>query len=339
MDIRSIKDILIIGDLHISDRHRGRHKSYVKVCLEFMYTILSVAKEQKPKAIIFLGDIVGVREKTIRTRAFLLELCAFFATLNSITDNNVYSLKGNHDFGQNSEFDFLKGLNCFKTTDEVKYLDIYNKEGNVDTRFHFVDYGAEKEPIDLRVGSSNVVLCHNNIKIPGQTIWYPDCPGFELSTMLNWEGVDMIIAGHIHDASPSFNVGQINGKEVYLFYPGCGTRPIYSKNIYEKVWFVKFFFNEEEDCVDYEPIEIKLADPETVFFTDNGKIEELSEDELDELVRKENLHEFVQDLIEYRIATGNPIEQLRLMPDTKPEAVELACSYVEKAFYQLGVTK
>ncbi len=334
-----MKDILIIGDLHFSDRHKGRHISYIKVCLEFMSTILKIVKDKKPQAIVILGDIVGVREKTIRSRAVLLQLCSWFQILNELTNNNVYSLKGNHDFGQNPEFDFLRGIGCFKTTDDVKFLDIENKNGSVDTRFHLVDYGCEKDPIELSIEGSNVVLCHNNIKVAGATVWYPDCAGFDITSMTNWEGIDMIIAGHIHNPSPNFVSGMIGNKEVYLFYPGCGTRPTYEKNIYESVWFVHFFYDDVEDSVDYDAIDVALPNPEVVFFTDSNQIEDLSEEELEELVRKSNLNEFVKDLVEYRIATGNPIEQIKIMPDTKPEAVDIAIKYIEKAYDELGTTR
>lgn len=332
-----IQKVAIFGDLHLDDNHKGRHKNYLAVCFWHMREIEEFILSEKPDAIVFLGDMFGVRSRIIKNRAVLLEICKWFERLNTLCNNNIYVVKGNHDFGQNPEFDFLHGLGYFKIAQDQRYLDITNDEGVTTVRFHLVNYGQEKEPIDFchEDDVSNVVLFHNDVQIPGKTTWYKtdEKKAFDLSQMTNWEGCDMAIGGHIHNPSPYFCETEINGKTIHLFYVGNATRPTWEKNIYEFCWNMVFSYNSEDGEVDYDAVRVGLLPVDEVFYTDTY-IEDLTDEEINENLRKEDLHSIVKDLIEYRIADGDPIRLLETLPNTKPRAVEIAKDYVEKAFEQ-----
>ncbi len=122
--------ICIFGDLHLSiafngqhisygtecyeNMESGQHISYGTECYENMERIKEICKEEKPSAIIFLGDLIGVTERNIRDRQFLMRVMQFFEYLNVVTEGKVYSVKGNHDIGDFSDYDFLVGMGLIK---------------------------------------------------------------------------------------------------------------------------------------------------------------------------------------------------------------------------------
>lgn len=333
------KKVIVVGDPHLHDNHKGRHKNYLKVCFWYMSKIMELVEEEKPDCLIITGDMIGVREKIIKYRVVLLEICKWFQRLNMLLNGNVYVLRGNHDVGQNLEFDFLHGMGYYKTASEVKFLDMTNSDGAIEVRFHLVDYGKEKEPLELcqDEDASNVTIFHNNMKVQGKTTWYPECAGFELSSMYNWKGVDMAIGGHIHQPSP-WNVDtQIDGHPISLFYVGNATRPTYDKGIHNFCWNVVFNYEENEGVImDTKKLELL---PESEVFYSDVFIEDLTDDEIAESVRREDLHAIIKDLIQYRIADGDPITMIRSLPNTNPKAVEVAERYINLALNERKIIK
>lgn len=329
---------MLFGDLHIHDTHKGRHKSYLENCFYHMGVIERKVAEERPDFVILAGDIIGVREATIKNRNVLLEVCMWFERLNSITNNNVYAIRGNHDMAENTDYDFLVGLGIIKTAGKKGYLDITNNNGDPVCRFHLVDYGKEKERVEPYSPDtcSNIVVFHNNMKIEGVTDWYPDHKGYLLNKMYNWEGCDMAIGGHIHIPSPYLVETTINDKPIQLFYLGCPTMP--TKQSYEYVWSMVFEYDASEDEVKYDTINIPLR-PESDVFISAKYVEDATEEEIAEKVRREDLHEVISDLIQYRIADGDPITMLQNIPNSNPRAVDIACEYVRKAFEERSKAK
>ena len=52
-------NILIFGDLHLSDVFTGKHKNYLSNCFDVMEQLDKFVEDEKPSAIVLLGDIVG----------------------------------------------------------------------------------------------------------------------------------------------------------------------------------------------------------------------------------------------------------------------------------------
>lgn len=322
--------VLIFGDLHLSDKHSGRHKNYLATCFDMMSRINDTIDDVQPSHVVFLGDLVGVREKNISSREVLLEIYAFFKSIYEKLNGNLYVVRGNHDYGQFPEFQFLAGLGCFKTAD---YFDFDNF-----VRLHLVDYGCESRELSLLDHEQymNVVLAHNNFIVPGETTWYASHEGLTLSDQKQWRGVSMVISGHIHNPSPNIVSATLdNGDEIQLFYAGCGTRPTWDSNLWDYTWAVRIFKDTTEDY-SWDTVEIKLPPLDEVFNL-KDYLDDVEEDDLADNLRKEELGEVLQEIIKYNILTGDPVAQIRALPNTKSDVVDIAVSYVERAFEQVKV--
>jgi predicted phosphodiesterase len=119
------KRVLIVGDLHISDRFTGRHKDYLQNCFDCLDMIEKSIVENKVTHLICLGDWIGIgqAEKTLRKRSNLMRLLLVLKRWNDMLDGNVYSLKGNHDIGGNTtDFDLMVTLGYLKNVDKFQFL-------------------------------------------------------------------------------------------------------------------------------------------------------------------------------------------------------------------------
>lgn len=330
--------IMIIGDLHFSDVFTGKHKNYLENCFWVLGKISKKIEETKPSAIVLGGDLIGWTETNVKDRQVLSMFCKVLQSWNDVCP--VYSVKGNHDIKGYPDFLFLSELGLIITSAECGgYFDYYGTEDqeNPEVRFHFVDYGDEDKALNIlhAEGSSNIVLGHNNYTIQGITTWYSDHDGKELGMMQNFGDVDMVISGHIHNPSPEiFSTQMPSGKDCMLFYTGCPTRPIKEKNLYESCWYVFVEYNNTTKSTDINTDEFKLLPAKEVFYDDEDFVDDKSEEELQEGIRKEKLTEVLGDLLKYRISDGDPIKQIQNIPHASPEAKTIATQYLTIAINQ-----
>lgn len=327
------KGVLIVGDLHISDRPVvGMHKHYLKNCFDVLAAIRDKVEEMKPSAVVFLGDLVGTSERNIKSREVLSMFCKFFMDIGRYS--KIFCVRGNHDVGDFPEFQFLSDLRLFETSVSCDgYFDFYGNEeqrqrGEPEVRFHLVDFGMERKELNIKGGNtSDVVLGHNNYTIHGVTVWYQDHDGIELSGLDNFHGVNMVISGHIHYPSPElFATEMQTGGECCLFYTGSPTRPA---ERYDKCWYVWFGYDSSQGCTNYEAIDFPL--PEDVFYEPDDFIEELTEEDIMSLERKEALKEVLDEIMTHRISCGDLITQVNNIPNASAEAKEIACHYLQIA--------
>ena len=158
-------EVLAIGDLHFSDVFEGKHKNYLENCCKVLRQILELVEERKPKAVVFLGDIVGWSDTNIRSREVLSMFCSFFRKLHESC--RVFVVRGNHDMKGYPDFQFLVDLGFVEV---CTYFDYYkNSDESIapEIRFHIVNYGEEDNPKDYYEGISNVAFAHNNFTIDG----------------------------------------------------------------------------------------------------------------------------------------------------------------------------
>ena len=66
--------ILVFADLHFSIVYEGKHINYAYDCFDNIAKIINIVKEAKPSAVFFLGDIIGVKERNINDRQFLMRI-------------------------------------------------------------------------------------------------------------------------------------------------------------------------------------------------------------------------------------------------------------------------
>ena len=327
--------VMVIGDLHFSDVFTGKHKAYLENCFWVLGKITKKLEEKKPSALVLGGDIIGWTETNIRDRQVFAMFCKVLRDWNKICP--VYAVRGNHDMKGYPDFQFLADFGLIITSAECGgYFDYYGYEGqeHPEVRFHLVDYKEEGRSLDLAEGeSSNIVLAHNNFTINGVTTWYNNHDGIELGMMQNFCGVDMVIAGHIHNPSPEIYAVQMpDGESCMLFYTGCPTRPIKDNNMYDSCWYVFIEYDKESASTDINTEEFKLKPASEIFYATEDFVDEKSEDDIAEELRQEALKDVLGDLLKYRMNQTDPISQIDNIPNATPEAKGIAKDYLQMAF-------
>lgn len=326
--------IHIYGDMHLSCVYEGQHRSYTTECYKNMDNILKKVKKDKASAVIFLGDVIGVNERNIKDRQFLLRVYLFFKTLNDLTGGNVYAVKGNHDKGDFSDFDFFLGMGLIKNPNYIDYHGCSEKEYNegnrdsLEVRFHFVNYGEENRELTMSVdeGYSNVVLGHADYLIDGVTNWYQHKGGVQLARLSNFKGVDLVISGHIHNPSEEILTTVIGGDSpIGLFYTGSPAR---TSERYNDCWYLVFEFDGESTKYDANLFGLEPAD--LVFYPKETILNENMED--DDIARQsESLTNIVKEIMEGRMTSGDLFGQVRAVPGASDEVKEIACRYLQRA--------
>lgn len=332
-------NIIVIGDLHLSSSFRGSHKDYTYECYENLQKIQDIVSKENASAVIFLGDIVSVGEKNIRDRQFLTRVISFFLMLNKLTDGNVYAVRGNHDCGDQSDFDMLMGIGCIKNP---KYIDYFGRkpdsseDDGLEVRFHLVNYGDEDKSLVITTEdnpASDVVLGHAEYYIDGVTNWYSKGHSTEVSSLSNFQGVSLIVSGHIHDPSDEVLYTTLkDGSSIGLFYPGAPGRV---KERYNDCWYLIFQYVEgdspEDWSTSYDARFFGLQPAKDVYFADEEIIGTEEQEEKAEQARKsESLTEIVREIMEGRITSGDLYAQIDLVPSSA-ESKQIAKKYLEMA--------
>lgn len=314
---------LIVGDPHISDKYSGKHVDYFRDCVEFLENVTNTMEQEGTTHLILTGDLIGrTTEKNLQSRDSLLFMMKILQKWNEMTQGQVYSIRGNHDFAKNlTDFEIFVSMGLIKTAD---YLDV----GSI--RFHLIDYGQHQRQITVDPEMYNVAIMHTNLQVEGQTNWFRGGnDGVELSTLENLYGVELVIAGHIHNPSTRLVETSIRDKSIKLFYPGNATRPRYEPNIWTKCFFVKFSTDDEGTEVGY--VEIKLRESNEIFQT---TFDDIDEDEVVEAVPTfdiEQLSAILEELKNYNIlGEADYKSQIVKLGGLDKDAVSLALEYVEK---------
>lgn len=324
--------VLIIGDMHISCVYEGQHKNYTLDCYENMQLVEDIATREKVSAIIFLGDLIGVNERNIKNHRFLMRVLHFFSVLKDLTKGHVYSVKGNHDIGDFSDFDLLLGLGYIQNPSHIDYYS--GKDGDLEVRFHLVNYGDEDKPIKVTGGdvlASNVVLGHADYTIEGVTNWYGHKGNVELSKQKNFVGVDLVISGHIHE--PSYEIAYTaleNGDSISLYYLGSPSR---TAERYEDCWYTIFKYADDEEGTggtDFESFPMGLKSVDEAFHPKEDFISESVEENAEKL-RTESLTNIVKEIMEGRLTEGDIFRQIDVIPNATNEAKKTAKEYLRKA--------
>lgn len=204
--------IAIIGDIHLCSTNYGSHKNYAKESLSYFEKEVEIAEAEKVGMFIHLGDLAQARFTTLEYRSQVEEL---FARINSLTDNNFYSLRGNHDkatYGM-TEYDYYTYKCLIK---RAEHMTIDN------VRLSMLDYGNEDCPIlPIDETKLNVLLGHNSYCWEGK---FNDIFGkiVDFNKHKEWKGLNLAILGHLHTPM-QFN-GYIDGVETKVYYVGCPCR-------------------------------------------------------------------------------------------------------------------
>lgn len=329
--------VLVFGDLHLSSKYQGKHIDYMGNCIRVMMMIMEIAANEKKKnglaAIILLGDVFGVKERNLDDNPrFKSLVITFFQALNRLTNDNVYSVRGNHDFGDYPEFNQFELLGLIKNPDWVDY----QFEGGDQLRFHIMNYGNEDMDIPLiknNEGSedaSDVVLAHNDFYVDGVTTWYAHGDKvINLSTKRNFIGVELLVVGHIHNPSPEKHMVSIYDQhQLALEYPGCPTRV---SQRYDDCYYMRFYAGPEtggQTEVERQYYGLWPAKEEFLKDSDDEIYIPVSQDEM---TRRERLQDIMETIRSGQFYNGDPRSQLLNFPGASQEARELARDYYDKA--------
>lgn len=321
--------ILIIGDLHVSDKPSQRHNDYFNDCIDFCNQITKTIIDKKIKILILTGDLVGrTTEKNFQTREAFVIFMTILQVWNNLTNGQVYSLRGNHDISHKlPDFEVYVKMGVIKVVDEIDLPNI---------RFHMLNYNEHSREINVDPNKYNVAVMHTELHVEGQTNWiFQSQEGVFLSTLENLYGIDMVIAGHIHNPSVRVTQTSIRDKSIQLFYPGCGTRPKYDKNIWNHVYGV--IFEQVNGQVKISNEKYDLKPPEEFFAT------LITEEELRELILKQteeeekeqfdvdSLSTVMEQLTQYNLHGDTDVkQQIEIMGRENPKAVELALKTMEE---------
>lgn len=321
--------ILVIGDLHISDRFSGRHKDYLENCFDCLDMIEKSIVENEITHLICLGDWIGIglAEKNLKERRTLLRLIQVLQKWNKLLNGNVYSLRGNHDIGKNmTDYDFFVTMGLLKY---VPQLDIGS------CRLHLFNYGEETRPIVVDNDKYNVGCFHTNLLIEGLTTWYRGGVGVELSSLKNLYGISMAIAGHIHNPSMRLVSTSINDSDISLFYPGCPTRPRLEPNMWEKCYGVVLTTNEFDTQMDVITFDLKPLEEVFTTLDEDPSIDEENEETVP--FDLEALNEILNELEYFNVNSGLDYDsQIRRFAGLDKVAADIALEYLERAESQFS---
>lgn len=317
-----MEKVLIVSDLHISDVYSGKHKDYFQNCVKCLEDITNTIVENNITHIYMLGDLVGMREKNLKSRDALFYLIKVLQKWNTLTDNNVYSIKGNHDIGSSiTDFEFLVSLGYIKVVD---FIDV----GAV--RFHGVNYGEETRALSIDKDRFNIALMHANLQVEGQTNWFRAGDGFELSSLDNLYGVDYVIAGHIHNPSERLVTTSIRDKDIHLLYPGNMTRPVKDPRIWDESYRV--IIGVTETSFDMDVKKYVLVPHEELFTETYDDIKQDDEDDVySNAIDIEELAAVLDELQGYNLCgDGDYKKQIATLAGIDKEAADLALDYIAK---------
>lgn len=311
--------VLVFGDTHFSAIYTGSHIDYTDNCMKVMERILTLAEEANKEkglaAVIFLGDVFGVKERNIHSTPLHMVLTSFFQRLNALSRNNVYSVRGNHDFGEHPDFNLYERLGFIKNPD---YID-FNIGDETQLRFHIMNYGNEDKKIKLHP-EGNIVLAHNDFSIPGVTDWHGG-QGIDATMMYNLKGIDALISGHIHNPSKqaeTFSIGDGSGDLINFFYPGCPTRV---SERYDDCFYCVFDF--EDGLVEFsaEPFGLWPASEE---FHEKGTVDENEGIDPVDQMQHERLEEILEMLRTNQVFGGEITDQIKNIPGVPDRVKEKA---------------
>ena len=314
----------VFGDLHLSAKYEGAHRNYVGTCLQVMYDIEEIVKSENLDSIVFLGDIIGVNERNITDREFFYHVCSFFKRLNKACKGRVFSVVGNHDFGDFPDFMFLRRFGLLRNP---KFIDLVNENNQPDTRFHFVNYGEESRELEILSNGSNVIFGHAPYEIDGVTNWYHHKDKVDLRNRSNFNGVGLIVSGHIHPGTTTTLTGKLpDGELVSLVFLGNPTRVT---DRIESCQYLTFTYQDGNTL--YESGDFPLQPLDKEFFPQDEFIIQDTNIDPQEEKRIQSLQNIIGEILKSRLLSQDVLSQIEAIPDASPSARNLALDYMRKA--------
>lgn len=193
--------VLIVGDLHIADRHNSRRDDYFNAFVEKFRQIQQIAAERSIKNIIQLGDVFHFKAPT-KTSHRIMKFLNQEISGDFEKQETVWSfLKGNHDQKDGNEdlvgqpFDLLMSFRGVQRIGGVILPLLKNPLVGLDFSFKLnvrEELESAVPPFDQELPP--ILLTHQNI-FPPDTAWFPGT--IDISTIQI--PIFGLINGHIHE--------------------------------------------------------------------------------------------------------------------------------------------
>lgn len=327
--------LIIIGDLHTSPKYTGTHKDYANSSIRVLDLVEEILQSEKTGgkkvSLALLGDTFGVNERNFNNEFFLTEVGRRYGRFNDLCEGRVFSVRGNHDMGEYTTFDFAVDNRWLSNP---KYVDMLNDNNEKVVRFHLVNYGREDEPLDILETGSNVILGHNDYSVPGIT---PTYGGKTSETVRgdkvlvskhdNFLGVQQIISGHIHTplVKQGVEAEMSDGSMIEVYYPGSPSRVA---EHYDTCY--RFVYETSGDAINWHITPINLW-PDDEEFIENKTTEEVKERVKDLDRQQANLEEILATVTESRLTEQfDNRAQLGIIPGFSDEARDEARKRYDK---------
>lgn len=329
---------LVFGDIHYDDGFVGRHHNYWENLIDVTNRIQNVIEEEKPDFVVFVGDLIGVRRgvSTLKDRNALLFVAKF---LQSIT--NCIVVKGNHDYSETSDYEFLSSLGIFKSSRQIgNTIEFTNPHASTPCYIHCVDYGQENEALQIKEGAHNIGIMHNEFYVKGKEQQMYSQSAIELSSKRNFFGLDIILSGHIH--TPTNGMIDFNfqdGFDSAFANIGCPSRPSYGE-LYNHVWYIALEYTSDGDSKDWElgfrQEVLHLKPYEEIFRPDEDYLESREDEDIDEFtgLQKEKLEDILSTMVTTNMGSDDFFSQVDSITVASDEAKGLAKSYLKRALNQ-----
>lgn len=322
--------------MHFDDMFQGRHIDYWENVMEVVSRVQDIMLDEKPDFVIIAGDLVGVRrgQATLKNRNALLYLAQFLKSLP-----NCIVLKGNHDYAEVSDYEFLSELGVFRSTKQIRgVIEFTNPESNIPCYIHCVDYGQENDHIEIYKDAYNIGVMHNEFYVAGKEQQFNSQGAIELSSKKNFFGLDMILSGHIHTPTQ----GMINFKfqdnyDSGFINLGCPTRPSHGE-LYNQVWYVVLEYDKlegrNETDLGFRQEAFNLRPHEEVFRPD--EFLEDHEDDIDDFtgIQKGKLEEILGNMVTTNMGSDDFFKQIDAITLVSDDAKDTAKRYLRKAMNQ-----
>ena len=326
--------VVAIGDLHFDDVYQGRHISYWENVIDVTERIRAIIATEKPDVVLYVGDLIGVRRgvATLRDRNALLYLIQFLKE-----HPNVVILKGNHDYGEVSDYEFLAQIGVFKSSKQINnVIELTHPRAIKPVYIHCIDYGQEYEPIQIREDAYNIGAVHNEFYVNGKEFAINSKGAIELSSMKNFFGLDLIASGHIHEPSALIDFNFQDGFDSAFVNLGCPTRPKHNE-MYNHTWYLVLEFQPTEGTESYdlgmrlEALNLKAY--HEVFRPKEDFLEEQEDEDLDEFsgIQKGRLAEILGSLVTTNMGSDDFFAQIDSIPIASPQSKDMAKQYLRKA--------
>lgn len=297
------KDVIVVyGDIHLSSKDYGAHRDYPKESLEYFRKITDKAEELGATYIIGTGDLTFSRFHTLEYRK---EVEKQLLRQYEMTNGNRYEVKGNHDSATNgmTEYEFYEQKGLIKHTDRLDVQNVHLTLSDY-AKIRNIDVNAVNSEYDV-----NILIAHDYLKFEDTRL-----PNFgtaiEIDNMSKLYDIDYIICGHIHKTM-MFKGSIIKdnmAKEVFVFYPGCMTRPAFGNDL-DKVGSIAVI-TVEDGAVRYEKVEIPLWKIEESFIMED--IQE-RQDKKEEKENRVDISDVVKQLDQRDSSFGNPEDRIMSM--------------------------